>query len=156
LSSALIELGSYWYAFGGVHTKRGIIDTVERYDPIIDEWLLVEPLPRSVCSPAVAAFNGKIYLCGKLNILKILSGQFFTFCSIFGRRTERGIGLNPISLNPLPPSDAVRQQKKNIFEDLFSSVLSQFKKYHPSGNLKFYNLGILKSLKLRILEKKSF
>jgi len=32
--------------------------------------------------------------------------------------------------------------------------LSQFKKYHPSGNLKFYNLGILKSLKLRILVRK--
>jgi len=32
--------------------------------------------------------------------------------------------------------------------------LSQFKKYHPSGNLKFYNLGILKRLKLRILVNK--
>jgi len=30
--------------------------------------------------------------------------------------------------NPLPPSDAVRKQKKNILEDLFSSVLSKFKK----------------------------
>jgi len=44
---------------------------------------------------------------------------------------------------------------KNIFEDLFSSVLSQFKKYQPSGNLKFYNLGILKSLKLHILVEKN-
>jgi len=42
-----------------------------------------------------------------------------------------------------------------MFEDLFlSSVLSQFKKYHPSGNLKFYNLGIFKSLKLRNLVRK--
>jgi len=32
--------------------------------------------------------------------------------------------------------------KKNILEDLFRSVLSQLKKYHPSGNLKFNNLGI--------------
>jgi len=48
-------------------------------------------------------------------------------------------------------------RKKNIFGDLFSSVLSQLKKYHRSGKLKFYNLGILKSLKLRILvKKKSF
>jgi len=45
--------------------------------------------------------------------------------------------------------------EKNIFEDLFNSILSQFKKYHPSGNLKFYNLGILNSLKLRILVKKN-
>jgi len=59
-------------------------------------------------------------------------------------------------VNPLPPSDAVRQQKKNILEDLFSSVLSQFKKYHPSGNLKFNYLGISQSLKLCILMEKSF
>jgi len=44
--------------------------------------------------------------------------------------------------------------EKNIFEDLSSSILFQFTKYHPSGNLKFYNLGILKSLKLLILAKK--
>jgi len=36
-------------------------------------------------------------------------------------------------------------------EDLFSSVLSQFKKYRPSGNLKFIDLDIFQSLKLRIL-----
>jgi len=35
-------------------------------------------------------------------------------------------------------------------EDLFSSVLSQLKKYRPSGNLKFYNLSIFQNLKLRI------
>jgi len=29
--------------------------------------------------------------------------------------------------------------------------LSQFKKYHPSGNLKLKYLGIFQSLKLRIL-----
>jgi len=29
-----------------------------------------------------------------------------------------------------------------ILEDLFSSVLSQLKKYHPSGNLKFNISGI--------------
>jgi len=54
-------------------------------------------------------------------------------------------------LNPLLPSEAVRKQEKNILEDLFSSVLSTFKKYHPSGNLKFNNLGIFQSLKLRNL-----
>jgi len=43
------------------------------------------------------------------------------------------------------------ETEKIILEDLFSSVLSQFKKYHPSGNLKFNNLGILQSLELRIL-----
>jgi len=47
-----------------------------------------------------------------------------------------------VAINPLPPSDAVRKQKKSILEVFFSSVLSQFKKYHPSGNPKFNNLGI--------------
>jgi len=32
--------------------------------------------------------------------------------------------------------------------------LSKFKKYHPSGNLKFNNLGIFQSLKLRDLTGK--
>jgi len=59
-------------------------------------------------------------------------------------------------LNPVPPSDAVRKQKNIILEDLLSSVLSQFQKYHPSGNLKFNNLGIFQTLKFRILMEKSF
>jgi len=40
--------------------------------------------------------------------------------------------------------------KRKKFEDLFTSVSSQFKKYHPSGNLKFDNLGISQILKFRI------
>jgi len=44
-------------------------------------------------------------------------------------------------------------RKKNILEDLFSSVLSQLEKYHSSGNLKFNDLGNSKSLKFRILMK---
>jgi len=38
--------------------------------------------------------------------------------------------------------------------DLFCSALPQFKKYHPSGNLKSNNLGIFQSLKLRNLVEK--
>jgi len=45
-------------------------------------------------------------------------------------------------------------KKKNILRDLFSSVLSQYKKYHPSGNVKFISLSIFQSLKLRILIEK--
>jgi len=56
--------------------------------------------------------------------------------------------------NQLRPSDTVRKQKKNILEDLFRSELSQFKKNCPSKNLKFDNLGIFRSLKLRILVEK--
>jgi len=39
------------------------------------------------------------------------------------------------------------ETEKNIVEDLLSSVLSQFKKYHPSENLKFNDLGIFSKLK---------
>jgi len=45
-------------------------------------------------------------------------------------------------VNPLPPSGAVRERKKIILEDLFGSVLSHLKKYHPSVNLNFDDLGI--------------
>jgi len=41
--------------------------------------------------------------------------------------------------------------RKIISEDIFSSVLSIFKKYHHPGNPKFNNLGIFRSLKLRNL-----
>jgi len=41
--------------------------------------------------------------------------------------------------------------EKGISEEFFSSVLSQLKKYQPSGNLKFNNFGIFQSLKFRIL-----
>jgi len=44
--------------------------------------------------------------------------------------------------------------RKIYFRDLLSSVLLQFKKYHPSENLKFNNLGIFQSLKFRILMEK--
>jgi len=44
--------------------------------------------------------------------------------------------------------------RKNIQEDLFSSVVSQFKNYHPPGNLKFNYIGIFQSSKLRISMRK--
>jgi len=40
---------------------------------------------------------------------------------------------------------------RKILEDLFSSVLSHLKKYQPSGNLKFNNLGNFQSLKFRLI-----
>jgi len=38
--------------------------------------------------------------------------------------------------------------EKSVLEDLFSSVLSQFKKYHSSENLKLNNVGIFPKLKI--------
>ena len=61
------------------------------------------------------------------------------------------IALVNAHINPQPPNDAFRKQKKNILGDLVSSVLSHFKKYHPSVNLKFSNSGIFQSSKFRHL-----
>jgi len=40
-------------------------------------------------------------------------------------------------------------------ERIFLVQYCQFKKYHPSGNLKFNNLGLFQSLNLRILLEKN-
>jgi len=71
-------------------------------------------------------------------MLKILQNRLNEVGKIIGKF------LFLVFLNPLPPSDAVRKQTF-ILEDLFSSVLSQFKNSHPSGNLKFKILGIFQS-----------
>jgi len=55
----------------------------------------------------------------------------------------------PFYLNPLPPSDAARKQK-----NIFSSAVSQLKKYRPPGNLKLHYLRIFQSLKFRISMEK--
>jgi len=48
-----------------------------------------------------------------------------------------------------------RSETENfILKDLFSSALSQFKKISPPETMKFNNLGILQSSKLRILMEK--
>jgi len=49
------------------------------------------------------------------------------------------------------PATAFGNRKKNILEDLLSSVFSQFNTHPLSGDLKFYHLGIFQSLKLSIL-----
>jgi len=57
---------------------------------------------------------------------------------------------------PLDDCRFCSETEKITLEDLLYSVLSHFKKYHPSGNLKFNNLGIFQSLKFRILMEKIF
>jgi len=47
------------------------------------------------------------------------------------------------------------ENRKIVLEDLFRSVLSKLKKYHPFGNLKLIFWGILQSLKLGILIEKN-
>jgi len=45
--------------------------------------------------------------------------------------------------------------RKNILKDLFSSVLSQFKKYHAPGKLKFSYLGHSPKLKIAYFNEKN-
>ena len=63
-----------------------------------------------------------------------------------------GLG-NPSKLTHYRPAMPFENIKKNILGVLFSSVLS--KKYQPSGNLKFDNLGISQSLKFRSFIEKN-
>jgi len=59
--------------------------------------------------------------------------------------------------NPLPPSAAVRKQKKKYFRGYFQfSIITIQKKYHPPGNLKLNQLGNFRSLNLLISMEKFF
>jgi len=60
-----------------------------------------------------------------------------------------------LSFNPLPSKRCRSETEKKYSEDHFRSVLSLFKKYLPSRSIKFNNIGISQSLKLRILVEKS-
>jgi len=62
--------------------------------------------------------------------------------------------LNKTFIQPTTAQRCRSETEKNILDDFLSSVLSQLKKYHPSGNLTFNNLGIFQSLTFRILMKK--
>jgi len=86
-----------------------------------------------------SAFHGIHHLTLRTQDAPGLTCTDITSSSIF---VDHFTAVTLMLINPLPPSEAVRQQKKNILEDLFSLVFSQCKKYHPSRNLKFKYLGI--------------
>jgi len=50
---------------------------------------------------------------------------------------------------PTTAQRCLLETEKHILEDFFSSLLSKFRKYHPSGNLKLNILGTFQSLRLR-------
>jgi len=63
----------------------------------------------------------------------------------FEIRTSHDIFRPKSALTHYHPAMPFGNPKKDILEDLFSSVLSQFKKYLQSRNIKFNNLGIFKA-----------
>jgi len=84
--------------------------------------------------------------------LKLLSR---VSCSIgdFWSTTSQFLHLS--ALTHYRPAMPFGNRKKNSLKDLFKSVFSQFKRYHPSGKWKFNNLSIFQSLKFRNLTGKS-
>jgi len=61
-----------------------------------------------------------------------------------------------ISLTHYRPAMPLGNSKIYFRGSFYGSILLHFKKYHPSGNLKFNNLGIFQSLKLHNLMGKIF
>jgi len=62
-------------------------------------------------------------------------------------RGTRNFILNKVRFTKAGLTHTIAQRcrpetEKNSLDDLYSSILSQFKKHHPSGNLKFNYLGI--------------
>lgn len=60
------------YIFGGytgnlyTYTGGSAVNTVESYDPATDKWTTRTSMPAALCAPAVASYNGDIYLFGGL------------------------------------------------------------------------------------------
>jgi hypothetical protein len=47
-----------------------VSDSCEKYDPIKDKWIEVEPIPRPRADHAACANNGNLYVSGGISNLK--------------------------------------------------------------------------------------
>lgn len=52
------------FILGGLGADRQLIDSVERYNSMFDQWEPMAPMPEAVLYPAVAATNQRIYMIG--------------------------------------------------------------------------------------------
>lgn len=52
------------YVMGGVNQSGVVLEVVERYDPALDMWFVVEPLDDAVESASATVFNGRILVIG--------------------------------------------------------------------------------------------
>jgi len=131
-------------------------NTVIIYRHLKWDSLEIEVLKWDIFKHVLFFFFLKKYVFGRdalnwaITCRKSFCAMLFTAITILFRN------YNALSANPFVLTHyrlAIPFAKKNILEDLFSSVLLQFKEYHPSGNLKFNNLPIFQSL-IRILMEK--
>jgi kelch-like protein 20/kelch-like protein 24/35 len=59
----LVILDGFIYAVGGWEgTCR--LDSIERYNPTLNQWTLVAPMRMALTSPAVVAYEGLLYVTG--------------------------------------------------------------------------------------------
>ena len=77
-----------------------------------------------------------VKLSASWNFLRCIS---YKFCVFFAKACS-AVAKQHTWLRPPTAQWCRSKAEKNILKDLFSLVLSQFKKYHPSGKLKFNNL----------------
>lgn len=61
---AVAELDDKVYTFGGYGSQRETLDSTEVYDPTIDEWRLIAPMPIGLHHPSAGVVDGVIYVIG--------------------------------------------------------------------------------------------
>lgn len=62
-----VTLSGYLYAVGGANGRRGSLNTVERFDPTMNEWSMVAPLKHCRGGVSVAVHCGKIFAMNGMN-----------------------------------------------------------------------------------------
>lgn len=72
--AAHVEIGGLLYIIGGADTHNKSLNTVECYDPSINEWLMLAPMSRKRTSAAACvSFDGFIYVIGGFGVVKCVS-----------------------------------------------------------------------------------
>lgn len=61
---AVAAVGAKVYVIGGFGSTADPVDTVEVYDPAVDQWRAVAPLPIAIHHAAAAVVEGRIFVVG--------------------------------------------------------------------------------------------
>jgi kelch-like protein 8 len=57
-------LQNYLYAVGG-NDGATSLDSCERYDPLLNKWVYIQPMSRRRAGAGMAELNGKLYVVGE-------------------------------------------------------------------------------------------
>lgn len=69
---SVVELNGKIYAMGG-HDGIQRLNSVERYDPMTNQWTMLAPLSTDRSDASCTALNGKLYAIGGFNGTQCLS-----------------------------------------------------------------------------------